>query len=324
MKLEEPLPLEEILDQVQEDSLLRDDFTDIALGETRMEETGEWRFGENRGRFTRHSLAQICAYLKLPGGGTVPSRYLARCPNALAAKNLNHWLETLELPEKVFVRTHKEGSSCPCVIRAILSDTYAAVNNEDVLETLLELIPNQRLGVQSWSLDDEQMTLRLILDSDHPASLDDPLRVGLHVSNSEVGLKKVSISSLITRLVCSNGLVVNVGDLGGVHRRHVGRAQESLYGFVHDGLTKVLLEADQAAYRLVQLREKPAPEPVEAFIEKTAKEMELPEGIAEKAIEALEGETIYDVINGFTLCAQDLPVAERLLVETAMSKFLRD
>jgi hypothetical protein len=209
-------------------------------------------------------------------------------------------------------------------VRAILSDRYAAVDHLPLLQTLEQLLPQQGLSLGGWSLDDEQLTLRIVADADHPASLQDALRVGLHVSNSEVGLGCVSLTALVTRLVCSNGLVVKVADLGGLHRRHVGRAGENLQETVHGALPQVLAEAEQAVQRFARLREQPAPQPLEPFLQRTAKEAELPEEHLPRLTSVLEGETLYDVINAFTRVAQGFPVAERVRLETAMSRFLRD
>jgi len=74
----------------------------------------------------------------------------------------------------------------------------------------------------------------------------------------------------------------------------------------------------------VRLREPPAPQPLEAFLERTVRDGDLPEGLALQVAPLLEGETLYDVVNGFTRAAQRFPVAERLRIETAMSRFLRD
>lgn len=70
--------------------------------------------------------------------------------------------------------------------------------------------------------------------------------------------------------------------------------------------------------------EQPAPKPVEAFLRRTAREVELPESLLPDALATLAGDSLYDVINTLTRVAQRLPVAERVRIETAMSRFLRE
>jgi len=321
--LEPAKHLDDVVSHVQ--SISRDfrDHSGILLGNTRVEEDGAWRYNGEAGRLSRHALSQLCARLELPSGGTVPASYLARCPAPLVAENLNHWLaDPKREGQKVFVRTNHWEPDVPRV-RAVLSDRYAIVDHLPLLETLGQLLPQHQLQVQSWSLDDEQLIVRLNVPGDHPASLEDPLRVGLHLSNSEVGLGRITITALITRLVCTNGLVVKVADLGGVHRKHVGRAGESLREVVQAAIPRVLAEADEAAVRFVRLRQVPAPQPLDAFIERTAKEAELSEANTQRARGLLEGETLFDVVNAFTRLAQAFPVAERVRIETQMSRFLQ-
>lgn len=323
-QLEGPTALEGVVEHARSIALEDHDYPEVVLPDTWVEEDGNWRFDEAWGKLSRHALTQLCARLPLPTGGVAPASYLARCPNFLAAANLNHWLaRSKEIERLVLVRTRQNGAP-DLGVRAILSDRYAVVDHLPLLETLEHLLPQQGLSLGGWSLDDEQLTLRIVADADHPASLQDPLRIGLHVSNSEIGRGCISLTALITRLVCSNGLVVKVADLGGLHRRHVGRTGENLQEIVHGALPQVLAEADQAVQRFTRLREQPAPQPLAPFLERTAKAAELPDEHLPRLISVLEGETLYDVINAFTRVAQGFPVAERVRLETAMSRFLRD
>lgn len=54
----------------------------------------------------------------------------------------------------------------------------------------------------------------------------DIVQAGILISNSEVGMGSVSVKPLIYRLVCTNGMVADVG----VGKRHVGRINESVDG----------------------------------------------------------------------------------------------
>ena len=318
-----PVSLDDLIEMVRDEVSLCHDHHEIDLHDTYLEEEGLWRYNGSAARLTRHSLGQVCSRVRLPDGGSVPAGYLARCPEALAAENLNHWIERMPEGEspRVMVRCRYDGVA-PEVARAVLSDRYAVADHLELLTALREMLPGQRLGLSAWSLDDAQMTLRLMVDRDHPASLDDPIRVGLHISNSEVGLGRISVHGLITRLVCSNGLVVHLAELGSVHRRHVGRAGESLRDVIHEGLTRVMVEVHEAAGRFVRLREEPVTGAMNEFLLKTARAANLPEAIAHRAWELVEGETVFDAINAFTRAAQSLKVADRVAVESAMSRFI--
>jgi hypothetical protein len=144
-------------------------------------------------------------------------------------------------------------------------------------------------------LDDHLLTVRLHVNADHPASPRDPLQVGVHLANSEVGRGAVAFTALVTRRICSNGLVVKVADLAGFRRRHVGRVGD-LPRLVREALLRTIAEADRAAYRFARLREEAAPRPVMAFIERTAQQLGLAPEWGPWVELRLEGETLYDVV----------------------------
>jgi hypothetical protein len=52
--------------------------------------------------------------------------------------------------------------------------------------------------------------------------------------------------------------------------------------------------------------------------------VEFPQEAIPTVVARLEGESLYDVVNAFALAAQTFPVAERVRVETALSRFLLD
>jgi hypothetical protein len=323
-RLEDPITTEELTERARAHAGNFRDHHGVVLGETRMTDDGTWRYNGETGRLTPHALAQLCARLPLPTGGTVPASYVTRCPGPLAAQNLNHWLSQ---PERetvhVLVRTQADTACGVTAVRAVLSSRYTTADHLPLLQLLQTMVRGDHLTVQGWSLDDELWTLRLLVNDDHPASLSDPLRIGLSIRISEIGRGRISINGLVTRLVCGNGLVVNVADLGGIQRRHIDRKGETLSILIHQGLTRVLQEADEAAWRPARLRSQPAPPPVAAFLQRPAQQADLPEALVSAAIALLEGETVYDTINAVTLVAQRLPVADRLKVETAISRFLR-
>ncbi|MDQ1328972.1 MAG: hypothetical protein QG641_2258, partial [Candidatus Poribacteria bacterium] len=131
----------------------------------------------------------------------IPATYLRKCPTHLQERNLNHWIQKLKNDE-LFFRFDGED------VRAIFTKKYRPVDNFEVLEKL------DRLGFDSdqqvqVSLDENFMMLN-ILDGHRIFSLDgnkDKMTPGINLSNSEVGLSALSISSYFFRIVCCNGLI---------------------------------------------------------------------------------------------------------------------
>jgi len=323
--LRESAYLKYLIEQVADHAERSQDHRSIPLGSTEIVDDGKWRYNGSTSRLTRHAFTQLCQRLDLPQGGTAPAGYLARCPNELAASHVNHWLQSKENRDrKVLVRTKVLNGTSQATVRAVLSDRYALADHLPLLRVVEALAPEYDLNVDCWSLDEERLTLRLLHKDDHPATLDDPLRVGVHIQNSEIGLSRISVTALITRLVCSNGLVLPMATIGGVSRRHIGKAGEDLHQTVATALPKVMEHAYRGCETFTRLREVRAPEPVEDFLQQAGRDAELPDSALKALPEVIEGESVYDVINAVTRVAQRLPVADRVRAETAMSHFLTE
>lgn len=73
--------------------------------------------------------------------------------------------------------------------------------------------------------------------------------VGLHVANSEVGSRAVTVDALVYRLVCTNGLIRLVKGKSLLYRRHVSwsasRFQEALQRAVMRALAAATAFLDQ-------------------------------------------------------------------------------
>jgi hypothetical protein len=129
----------------------------------------------------------------------IPIQYLRRCPEHIQAYNMNFWI-TREKNEELFFRFHNDQ------VRAIFTPRYVPTDNIEVMEKLSSLNYAPDTPVQS-SLDDEFMTLS-IPDRDRTFKINgDKMTPGVSISNSEVGIAALSISSFMLRLVCTNGMI---------------------------------------------------------------------------------------------------------------------
>jgi len=108
--------------------------------------------------------------------------------------------------------------------RAFMSNKYRAIDNWDVAETALTTIGNMDgWQVDSADLTDSRMYIKVISPKiEREVKRGDVVRAGLLITNSEVGLGSVSVSPIILRLACLNGMVIE--DMG-VAKRHLSKAQ---------------------------------------------------------------------------------------------------
>ena len=156
---------------------------------------------------------QIADYAGIPGAfyGRLQSQY----PDLLAA-SLNRLIPGRQ--EKRLVRT-LDGTA-----RAFLSDRYRCIDNVDLLEQLLPvLMERPDLRFASAELTERRLYLKVVSDElAGDVKPGDTIRMGIILSNSEVGLGSVTVAPFSERLICTNGAVhLNYGR----RRPHIGREQ---------------------------------------------------------------------------------------------------
>lgn len=142
------------------------------------------------------------------------NRLASDSPVMLAA-NVNHWLAK-QPTAKRFVRT-LDGN-----VRAFLSDRYNPIDNLELLENLLPVLMSRPdLRYLSAQVTEKRLYLKVVADSlVGDVKPGDTVRMGLLITNSEVGMGSFTIAPFSDRLVCSNGAVHT--QLG-KRRAHLGR-----------------------------------------------------------------------------------------------------
>jgi hypothetical protein len=183
---------------------------------------------------TSWATAQMCGRLG------IPTAYFRRCPAPLQDVQANYWLrqhgmaqngtgrngktndlenhDELEQNGRYVKESYATGSAYSQssqslwlmrarenTLRGVLSDRYQKLDNGVFLEQLQPLL-DRRLQVKWFALTDESLHLRLVDPTLSREILkDDRVMVGLHISNSEVGKRAVTVDAMVFRLVCSNG-----------------------------------------------------------------------------------------------------------------------
>lgn len=147
----------------------------------------------------------------------IPQKYYDRMLRAdpdLLAQNVNRWFADKTAPRMV--------RSMGGDVRALLSDRYARIENEEIAETVLPiLLEDPALHVVSCELTDRRMYIQATTTRARgEVKVGDEVQAGVIISNSEIGHGAVSIRPMIYRLVCLNGLVIPDKALSA---RHVGR-----------------------------------------------------------------------------------------------------
>ncbi len=279
---------------------------DIALKDGLLTFTPEENGAETRLAPTTWASGQLCARLG------IPVAYFRKCPTVLQDVQANFWLKeagraTSKNEGERWLLRAREG-----MLRAVLSERYSPLDNGTLLETLAPLI-SARYRVDWCGLSDESLHLRII-DPNRAREVlpDDELSVGIHISNSEVGLRSVTVDALVYRLVCKNGLIRLVRGKSLLRQRHIHLAQPRFVAALEEAVESALREADGFIEQLGRTTKEPVRD-----VEGTLKRLGIRWNLSQNTREAVEAalrrevsgqqETVYGLVNAFTSVAQGLP-----------------
>ena len=279
---------------------------------------------------TAWATSQFCQRLGIPSG------YFRKCPPALQDIQFNHWINQEERGNEDHGNqdVSADGSSDCWLLRAkgdslrgVLSQRYAPLDHDRIVDSLAPLLPKS-FTVDWFSLTDESLHLRLVDLRQHRTILPgDDLMVGLHVANSEVGSRALTVDALVYRLVCTNGLIRLVKGRSLLYRRHVSwtptRFQDALERAVMGALATATAFLDQ----LQEATRTPVPD-VPAVLSLLAEQ----NGLSKSFLEAVESslksepasqqETVWGLVNGLTQAAQGLPPDDRYGVEALAGRLI--
>lgn len=302
---------------------------------------------------TPWATAQLCQRL------SIPTAYFKRCPPELRDVQFNYWAKqeangTADGEEETAgqnsagngtpvaanngrpARTGKRRQSEPDVwllrakgdsLRGVLSDLYSRMDNAPLLSCLEPLL-DSRFQVGSFALTQESMHLRLLDPALAREVLpDDRILAGIHVANSEVGKRAVTVDALVFRLVCSNGLIRLVKGKSLLHQRHLYLSERRFQGAVRQVMGEALTVAAGFIERLTWATQQSI-ENVDETLTRLVERWGLTQEFQEQVLLALLGEphgqqeTVYGIANALTYVAQRLPMDDRYRIEALVGQWV--
>jgi hypothetical protein len=314
---------DEVCDQLQKDDLGKWD---------RIIPRDELRFEEGQIDFPRrYALAGSTNQLKLSDWATnqlcqklgVPVSYFRRCPTSLRDAQVNYWLRH---PEGEAESSDSRGESRWLLrvrgetLRAVLTERYSRVGNAEMVEAISPVLKETGLSVRWFALSDEGVHLRLV-DASRPLEVlpGDPVMAGIHLANSEVGKRSLTIDTLVWRLVCKNGLIRLVKGKSIFNRRHIGLSVPELTTALPQAVRRALQEGETVTERFRRATTIHLADPG-GVIATLASDWTLSQSLQEKITTALlkengQQETLYGLVNAVTSVAQALAPDERYALE---------
>lgn len=263
---------------------------------------------------TAWATGQLCARLG------IPASYFRRCPAILQDVQANYWLRNgqgygEDSDEEQWLLRARGGT-----LRAVLSDRYSPLDNTTLLQCLMPMLKGH-FRVDWFGLTDESLHLRVIdPQRAHEVLPDDELSVGVHIANSEVGLRSVTVDALVYRLVCTNGLIRLVKGKSLLRQRHIHLSQPRFVQALEEAIAGALGASEEFIEQLRGTTAQPVPD-VEGTLEQIGQRWNLSESTRQRVQSALlqeaphQQETVYGLVNALTNAAHHLPNDDRYDLE---------
>jgi hypothetical protein len=277
---------------------------------------------------TAWATAQACGKLGIPVG------YFNRCPTELQDAQFNHWRQQEETLRKIAASAEAKDAAKWTVrvknamVRGVLSARYDKLDNRQLLDALLPVVSRSggRFQVSLVEMTQESFHLRLV---DPRISRDvlpgDRLLVGIHLANSEVGFRAVTVDAVVWRLVCQNGLVRRVAGKSLLRQRHIHVADARFIPLLEEAIAQATILAAGFIEQMALAVKTPVPDPEKA-IAYLGQMWGLTKQTQEYILLALLGEpktgmqdTLYGLVNAVTNAAQRLSIDDRFQLETLAS-----
>jgi len=124
--------------------------------------------------------------------------------HSLFETTVNALLQARPAAERRLVRTLDNNA------RAFLSDRYRPLDHDEILERVLPALGEFDLDWSQSSLEvtEQRLYMKLVnpqVEAD--VEVGDPVQAGVLVTNSEIGMGSFSVTPLVFRLVCRNGMI---------------------------------------------------------------------------------------------------------------------
>lgn len=315
--------LDEVCDRIQMDDRGKHDVLatvqEISMQDGRL----YWPGAEDDGfgyALTPYAMGQACQKLGMPAG------YFAKCPTRLQDDQFNHWRALEGVERKKITGEQWTLRAKNSTVRGVLSARYEKLDNRQLLQALLPAIAGCGHEVKLFNLSDESFHLRLIDPRMNRLVFPgDPLTVAIHLSNSEVGFRAVTVDACVFRRVCENGMVRKIAGRSLLKQRHIHLGDGRFVPLLQEAIAQATLLAAAFIEQMIFSTKTVVPDPEKA-IDALAEAWKLSKQTVEFIKFGLFGEThqdtLYGLVNAVTNAAQRLPIEGRYELETLASTLI--
>jgi len=254
-----------------------------------------------------HAHKQLCARID------VPYSFLRRCPRNLQYLLMNYFIQHGGYDKEVMLRTAHQSQ-----VRAIVSERYTPFDDVQLFPLIEPWV--KETEVEWYSFDDYSTHVRLTLpETEEEIKVGDAVQKGIHITNSEVGVRSVTIQAVVIRLVCKNGLL----SASRKRRSHIGDSQR-LKEHVKYMIEEAVLDSDALLAKYRQSLDIAIKKPILAL-----KQIVKKEGLSQVEFKELlsvylnqPDSSLFGIVNALTQTAQEYPAERRWEIENIAGKLL--
>lgn len=144
---------------------------------------------------SQHALDQLLARLRYP------KELYEALPNKLNRQNLNYLMQHKPYSKKKMRLRIIDRNT----VRAVLSDRFRPFDNIRLVRLLMPQLGSVSVN---WYFNAEMILhISVLYQQQIQTNVAGIVQQGIHVSNSEVGVRSVTVASYVYRFVCENGLI---------------------------------------------------------------------------------------------------------------------
>jgi hypothetical protein len=211
-------------------------------------------------------------------------------------------------------------------IRAVLSDSYTAIDNRTVVDIIRDASFGAAAGVSGFYISDTDFHVKILFDDNHGAdetAIGKELRGGFVVKNSEVGVSHLITAPFIWREICTNGMI-SMSRIGGGKVRHRDHTDLHVKRMIEREVAIAMREGGVLITEFLQRRENRILKPtnVISFLAAKAKLTKTTTNAVHAAFKVEPARNQFGVINAFTRAAQTQAAPTRLGMESFAGSLL--
>lgn len=226
---------------------------------------------------------------------------------------MNYFIQHGGYDKEVMLRTIHQSQ-----VRALMSQRYTPFDDVQLFPLVEPWVKDTE--VEWYSFEDYSTHIRLTLPETYEEiKVGDAVQKGIHITNSEVGVRSVTIQAVVIRLVCKNGLLSAFKK----SRSHVGDPQR-LEEHVKYMIEEAVLDSDALLAKYRQSLEVAIEDPIDAL-----KWIVKNEGLSQAEFSALlksylntPDPSLFGIVNALTQTAQEYPAERRWEMENIAGKVL--